>query len=439
MSTTQQLSATQQSPVTLALVGAGMRGLIYARHALASGAGRIAAIAEPREENRKAAAVEFGVPEDAVFDDWRALATALAAGQVEHIDAAVIATQDRMHLEPAVAFAGLGCHLLLEKPMAPNEADSRRIVEAAEAADVILAVCHVMRYTPYTRTLKQVLDAGTIGDIISVQHLEPVGWWHQAHSFVRGNWRSERESSPMLLAKSSHDVDWLIHIIGEQPARVCSFGSLTHFREQNAPAGSTANCLDCPVENTCPYSAKRIYLDCLGDPEKEFWPLSVVTSARTEEGVLDALRGSQYGRCVYRCDNDVVDHQVVDLEFPSGATASFTMTAFTRLEHRKTRIFGTRGLIEGDGVRLWITDFLTDTDRIVDTGTDAGASAAEGHGGGDRELLDRFLEAVATGDRAKVLSDGPSSLATHRAVWAAERARTDGAVVVLDANPTPHL
>jgi len=210
-----------------------------------------------------------------------------------------------------------------------------------------------------------------------------------------------------------------------------------HFREENAPEGSTANCLDCPVEPTCPYSAKRIYLDCLGDPLKEFWPLSVVTVARTKEGVLAALRDSQYGRCVYRCDNDVVDHQVVNMEFPGGATTSFTMMPFTRLEHRKTRVFGTRGLIEGDGMKLLITDFLTDTDEVVDTGTD-GASAAEGHGGGDAAMIDRFLDAVATGDRTRILSDGPSSLATHRAVWAAERARKDGAVVVLDQNPPSH-
>ncbi|MCQ0014647.1 Gfo/Idh/MocA family oxidoreductase [Actinomadura madurae] len=182
---------------------------------------------------------------------------------------------------------------------------------------------------------------------MSVQHLEPVGWWHHAHSYVRGNWRRADESGPMLMTKSVHDVDWLIHVMGEIPARVSSFGRLSHFRPENRPSGAAARCVDCAVEPRCPYSATRLYLSCLGDPGREAWPLGAVTDDRTEEGVLRALREGPYGRCVYACDNDVVDHQVVNMEFPSGATGVFTMTAFSPAAQRQTRVFGTSGCLEG--------------------------------------------------------------------------------------------
>ncbi|MEU8324233.1 Gfo/Idh/MocA family oxidoreductase [Nonomuraea sp. NPDC048881] len=417
--------------VTLAVAGAGLRSTLYARRALTTGRARIVAVAEPDPRRRAAFAAEHGIAPGNVFADWADL---VAAGRLA--DAVIIGTQDRMHAEPAVAAADLGYHILLEKPMAPTEEEAARIAEAAERNGVILAVCHVMRYTDYTRALKSLLDRGAVGQIMNIQHLEQVGWWHQAHSFVRGNWRNEAESAPLLLAKACHDLDWMAYVKGSLPHRVSSFGDLVYFREEQAPAGATANCLDCPVEATCPYSAKRLYLGCLGDPDKEWWPLSAVTADHTEAGVLTALREGPYGRCVFACDNDVVDSQVVNLEFADGATASLTVTAFAALEHRKTRIFGTHGSIEGDGVRLRLHDFLTDRITEIDTRTGAGASMAGGHGGGDDGLMDAFLDAVACGDPAMIRSSGHESLATHRVVWAAERARLSGTVITL-AEPSP--
>jgi predicted dehydrogenase len=300
----------------------------------------------------------------------------------------------------------------------------------------------VLRYTPYTRTLRRLLETGTVGRLVSVQHLEPVGWWHHAHSFVRGNWRRQDTSAPMLLTKSCHDIDWLIHLFGELPDRVASFGGLTHFRAEDRPEGAADRCLDCPLEPRCPYSAKRLYLGCLGDPDQEFWPLSAVTEEHTERAVLDALRTGPYGRCVYAGDNDVVDHQVVNMEFPSGATCSFTMSAFTPMEHRRTRLMGTHGFIDGDGHTLRVVDFRTGEERTVDADEDGGAtagpSAGDGHGGGDEALTEAFLTAVSTGDASTLRSDAAESLATHRVVWAAERARVTGTVVRLDdvAHPT---
>jgi len=410
--------------VRLAVVGAGLRGQRYARRAVATGAGRPVAVAEPDEGRRSRFATEFGLDPGAVFRDWRDL---VAAGRLA--DAAIVATPDREHTGPAVALADQGYHLMLEKPMAPTEQEAIRITEAVERNKVIFALCHVLRYTSYSRTVKQLLDDGRIGTLTSVQHLEPVGWWHQAHSFVRGEWSNSRTSSSMLLAKACHDIDWLLYLVGRPVARVSSFGRLSHFRAAARPEGAADRCLDCPLEPTCPYSAPRLYLGCLGDPAKEFWPLSAVTTEHTEAGVRAALRDGPYGRCVYASDNDAVDHQVVTMEFADGATCSFTMTAFSPFELRKTRLFGTHGYLEGDGDRLRLVDFRTGEEEIIGTGGTGDLEAD--HTDADEMLTDTFLAAVAANDPARLSSDAATSLAGHQVVWAAERARRTGTVVLL--------
>jgi predicted dehydrogenase len=410
--------------VRLAVVGAGLRGQRYARHAVATGAGRPVAVAEPDAGRRERFAAEFDLDESAVFRDWRELA---AAGRLA--DAAIIATPDREHTGPAVALADLGYHLMLEKPMAPTEEEAVRITAAVERNKVIFALCHVLRYTEYSRAVKRLLAAGRIGTLISVQHLEPVGWWHHAHSFVRGEWSDSRTSSPMLLAKACHDIDWLMHLVGRPVARVSSIGRLSHFRPESRPEGAAGRCLDCPLEPTCPYSAPRLYLGCLGDPDKEFWPLSAVTADHTEAGVRAALRDGPYGRCVYASDNDAVDHQVVTMEFTDGATCSFTMTAFSPFELRKTRLFGTHGYLEGDGAQLRLLDFRTGEEEVIHVGGTGDLEAD--HTGADETLTDAFLAAVAANDPGLLNSDAATSLASHQVVWAAERSRHEGTMVTL--------
>ncbi|MCG5214074.1 Gfo/Idh/MocA family oxidoreductase [Streptosporangium sp. KLBMP 9127] len=417
--------------VTLAVIGAGLRGTGYARLARQGGLAEVVAVAEPDQGRRADFAAEHGIPAERVFADWRDL---LADGRLA--DAVIVATQDRLHLQPAVRAAELGYHILLEKPMAPTAEDAEAIAEAADRNGVILAVCHVLRYAPYTMRLKELLDEGRIGQIMNIQHLEQVGWWHQAHSFVRGNWRNEAESAPMLLAKACHDLDWLVHIKGDVPERVSSFGKLVHFTEESKPAGAADRCLDCSIEPTCPYSARRLYMECLADPDRHVWPLGAITRDFTEEGVLTALREGPYGRCVYACDNDVVDSQVVIMEFADGTSATCTMTAFGALEHRKTRIFGTHGSIECDGETLRVHDFITDEVSVVDALSGADASAASGHGGGDGALMEAFIAAVRDNNPALVSTDAQASLATHRVVWAAEQARHTRTVVSI--GKTPH-
>ena len=233
-------------PVTLLVVGAGGRGSGYSTFAtMWPDRAKVVGVAEPREFYRQRLVKNHQIAPEHTFTDWRQ-----AAAKPRFADAVLICTQDAMHADPAVAFAALGYHIMLEKPMAPNAADCRRIVAAVKQSGKMFAVGHVMRYTHYTRTMKRLLTEGRIGQVVSIQHLEPVGFWHQAHSFVRGNWRNEAESSCMLLAKSCHDLDWLHYLMARPCTHVASFGSLFHFHQGAKPAGAADRCLDCRVEAT---------------------------------------------------------------------------------------------------------------------------------------------------------------------------------------------
>ena len=334
---------------------------------------------------------DHNISEELRFRDWKEV-----LARPKFADAVLICTQDAMHEEPAIAAAKLGYHILLEKPMAPTADACRRIVKAVKEAGVMFAVCHVLRYTPYTRKLKAVLDTGVIGNIVSIQHLEGLHHWHQAHSFVRGNWRNEAESSFMLLAKCCHDLDWLRYVMGEKCVKAHSFGSLYHLNRENQPAGAADRCTDCPaeVEAACPYSAIKIYLRDRLLKGHTLWPVNVLTEDVTEEGVEKALRQGPYGRCVYACDNDVVDHQCVNLEFEGGRTAQMIMTAYND-EGRITRIFGTRGYIKADSRMIWVKDFLTDKMTEYDSNVENDNNITTGHGGGDEGLMSAFISALA--------------------------------------------
>jgi predicted dehydrogenase len=233
----------------------------------------------------------------------------------------------------------------------------------------------------------------------------------------------------MLLAKSSHDLDWIRYVIGKKCTTVSSFGSLTHFHKGNKPETAGTNCMECDYEPECPYSAKKFYLE-LFERGKTGWPLSTITSEMTKGGIIHELRTGPYGRCVYECDNDVVDHQVVNMEFEGGETASFTMTAFTKARQRETRIFGTRGELYGNGKKIQIHQFLTGKTEIIDTSDDVPTSLAD-HGGGDYGLIDAFVSAVAQNNPKLILSGPEETLETHLMTFAAERSRKEGKIIRL--------
>lgn len=414
------------SAVSLVLVGCGARGATYAAVARQfPDELEVVAICDLRPEYRAGLAVLHTVPETRQFSDWRELLS-----QPRLAAAAVISLPDALHVEVAVALAAKGYHLLLEKPMATDPDGCQRIAEAVRQHGVLLSVCHVMRYSKYTRMLKRVLAEGRIGDLVSVQHLEPVGVLRQTHAFVRGNWRNSRESTFMLMSKSCHDIDWICHLMGNRCRQVSSFGGLFHFRAENRPVGAANRCLGCGIESSCPYSALRLYLGLLQKGGEEGL-LRILTPEVSEAGILEALRSGPYGRCVYACDNDVVDHQVVIMEFDGGATASFTMTGFTPTCDRLTHIGGTAGYIYGNGQQFSIHDYATGREQLC-LPEEMDEAPGDRHGGGDIGVIRALAAAIRTGDAGLILSGAEETLASHRLVFAAERARIEGRVIGLD-------
>ncbi|KAK3872094.1 hypothetical protein Pcinc_022815 [Petrolisthes cinctipes] len=445
--TTKQQQKQQQQhhdgprKVTVVVIGAGHRGKNYAQYALQyPHLLDVVGVAEPRQYTRQHFQHTHSLPDDRCYETWEELSEA-----AKFADCAVVSTQDQLHVEPAVAMARKGYHILLEKPMAVREEDCRTIYEEAMKAGVILAVCHVLRYYPPVRKLKELINAGVIGEVVNINHTEPVGFYHFAHSFVRGNWRKTSLSTFSLLAKCCHDVDLVLYLMGnnKECTRLSSFGSLHHFRKENKPLGGGSRCLECKVESTCPYSAKKIYLDSC--PTKPSWPTSAVCDIEdSPHGYLheltQAVRNGPYGKCVYESDNDVCDNQVVNFEFSDGATATLTMIAFTKnLCTRKAEVYGTRGQLvwdEARGGHVDHYDFLTRTTKIYSFEEDIQeVPESWGHGGADFFLMEAFVKAVASGDRKHIISGPRESLQTHLLAFAAEESRVKGEVMCPEQDP----
>jgi predicted dehydrogenase len=291
-------------------------------------------------------------------------------------------------------------------------------------------VCHVLRYAPFFAALHGVVASGLLGDIVTVEHRENVVYWHMAHSYVRGNWARSGRSSPMILAKCCHDLDLLVWAMDDNPVtRVHSFGSLMHFRAENAPRGATERCTDgCPAADDCPFYAPRVYLtDNLG------WPTETISVDLSYEACLRALQTGPYGRCVYRADNDVVDHQVVSMEYGSGATATLVMHGHSDEEERTIRYDGTRATLRAR-FRYSGTSEITVHDHLTGRveGVPVGGEGEDGHGGGDSRLLLDFAEAVRD-PRAPVRTSARTALESHLLAFAAERSRLKHAEIDMAA------
>ncbi|WP_269939934.1 Gfo/Idh/MocA family protein [Arthrobacter sp. HY1533] len=410
--------------IRLAVVGAGMRGHAYASEAALLPGVEVVAVAENSPTALRRFAELF--PDAQVFDDWQDL-----AAQPQLADAVIVSLPDHLHRDASVTFAEAGYDILLEKPIATSPEDCDDIEAAANANGVSVTVCHVLRYTTYTQKLQQLLADGAIGDIMQIEHLEPVGHHHFAHSFVRGNWARSKTAHSLLLAKSCHDIDWLLHIMGRPVERVSSFGSLGYFRKESQPEGASDRCFTCPVASSCAFDAVRFYRSGLNNPgSAEEYNARVMAGEVTPEAIDKALETGPWGRCVYLCDNDVVDHQSVQMEFSEGRLASFTLTAFAEGSNRKTRLFGTAGQITGDGRMISVYDFRTLKTTVYDT-DELGFDAAAGHGGGDRGLMRAFIAALREASPEAMSSSINASMASHRVVFAAEEARLNGTVVSL--------
>lgn len=413
--------------IKVILIGAGNRGTTYARHAYdACPELEIIAVADPNPVRRNHIKEKFGLPDSACFEGWKDI---LALDKFA--DAAIIATQDQMHFEPAMKAIELGYHLLLEKPAAPTPEECYKIAEAANKKGVSVTICHVLRFTPFFTTLKRLIDEGKIGKVMNINHYEGVGHIHYSHSFTRGNWHKESDSSPMLLAKSCHDIDILQWLVGEKCTRVHSFGTLSHFCAANKPEGAPEYCyMGCPAAETCPYNAEKIYA-C----EKSHYISRAANSERpTKDDVQRVLTETNYGRCVYQCDNDVVDHQVVSLEYEGGATVSFSMSAFNE-GGRRIHIMGTKGEVYANMKDKTVTLYEFETGKktevpILDAITNQEITG--GHGGGDRGIMRALSEYLSGTYKGNALTDISTSVANHLTVFAAEQARREGRVVTVE-------
>ncbi|MFB4327787.1 Gfo/Idh/MocA family protein [Paenibacillus sp. CR_12] len=408
--------------VKVALIGAGLRGINYMEYALQHPHEmEVVAVAEPNRQRREQFQERHGLEDAACFENWNDFFTAPKVA-----DAVFICTQDKQHFEPTMRALAAGYHVLLEKPMSPDPEECIRMGEMASQAGLVFSICHVLRYTPFFSTIKELLEREAIGRLMSIQHNENVGYWHQAHSFVRGNWRRTEDSSPMILAKSCHDLDMLLWLADSDCVRVSSFGSLSHFTDAQAPEGAPKRCLDgCPVSDECLYYAPDHYLT-----EDTNWPTSAISDDMSYDARYQALLEGPYGRCVYHCDNDVVDHQVVNMEFANSVTVAFTMSAFTRDVSRTIKLMGTRGEIRGAMEKNEI-EIIHFGSGKVERISFADRGGHVGHGGGDMGLIKDFLRLVQTGGNNQGLTSASRSVQSHLMAFAAEQSRVDGKIIEL--------
>jgi predicted dehydrogenase len=415
------------TPIPVALIGAGNRGrYVYGAYARRNPERmRIVALAEPHAERRSATAAEHGLPREHVFADWRELLAARSEAQV-----AVIATGDTEHVEPTLAALAGGLHVLLEKPMALDAADCVRVVEAAERARRILQIGHVLRYMDFYARVQEIAASGRLGALQMLDLREHVSYWHMAHSYVRGKFRNREVAAPFILAKSCHDLDLMAWLAASPSAQVSSFGALGTYVPERAPAGAPERCsAQCPVQATCPWDAERFYLT----PEESVarhWPWSDLSVEPAREARRRALAASPYGRCVFRCDNDVMDHQVVSIVFENGLIGTLGVHGCATEERRTVRISGTHGELRGI-----MQTGLIEVSRHGSSELETIRITASpfGHSRGDRGLLDHFCDVVARDAPDEVRASGRVALESHLLGFAAERARIEGRVVDMSA------
>lgn len=409
-------------PITAIVLGAGMRGAdAYAPFALSyPDQLNIVGVAEPDAVRRHRFATAHDIAPANSFTTWQAV-----FDRPKFADVIINTTQDQMHFASTVAALEAGYDVLLEKPITNTLAETVQLVQLAEKNGRLLQICHVLRYTNFFTKVHEIVASGRLGEIITVEHRENVRYTHMAHSFVRGNWGNAAQSSPMILAKCCHDLDILFWNMGQPVTRLQSFGSLIHFRPENAPANATDRCTDpCPAAPDCPFDARRYYLE----PIHINWARKI-TNQPTAEGIQLALENGRYGRCVYQCDNNVVDHQTVNMQFANGASVVLFMHGHSPEESRTMRYDGSRATLRGkfDYVNGYIEihDHLTDT--VEKLNIPAGNS---GHGGGDEGIIQGFVQAMR--GQQPPLTAARDSLESHLLAFAAEESRLNGTVIDME-------
>ncbi len=405
-------------PVRAITLGAGARGTVYGDFAIEyPDQLQIVAVSDPNQLRTERYARKHDIAQDNCYADWTEVFR-----RPKFADAVIIATPDHLHYAPCMEALKMGYDVLLEKPISPSEQECRDILGLARSTGAIVAVCHVLRYAPYFVRLRELVHSGIIGEVISLQHMEPIEHTHMAHSYVRGNWHNSQTSTPILLAKSCHDLDIIKWILGKEARSIQAFGNLKWFTEKNAPPGSTHRCMDgCAAEPGCPYSALKIY-----HRKRQRTYVFDLPEQKNRQGaaILANLKTSDYGRCVYRMNNDQCDHYTANILFDDGITATFNMEAFTPWGGRRTRIMGSMGFIEGDMDHFAVHNFRTDTIKRYESRTDEIENYKnEGHGGGDWRLVADWIQAVAQKNASLLTSTIDASIESHIMCFMAEESR----------------
>jgi len=397
-------------PITAITLGAGNRGNVYGGYAIKFPEQLdIVGVAEPIAIRNGRYAKKHAIQEENRFNTWEDVFK-----KPKFADAIIITTPDRLHYGPCMKALEMGYDVLLEKPISPSEKECRDILNLAKESGRIVAVCHVLRYAPYFVKLKELMQSGAIGEVISIQHMEPISHVHMSHSYVRGNWHNSKETTPIILAKSCHDLDILRWMVGKHCRIIQAFGDLKWFRKENAPPGSTDRCIDkCAIEATCPYSALRIY-----HRDRKWLHHFDLPEEKDKQGdaILNYLKTSNFGKCVYQMDNDQPDHYTTNLLFEDNVTASFSMEAFTSYEGRRTRVMGSMGDIVGDMSSFVLTDFRTGQKTEWKETSDM-------HGGGDWRLVANWIQAISKKDASLLTSTIDQSIESHIMGFMAEESR----------------
>ncbi|KAL8837602.1 MAG: hypothetical protein Q9170_002479 [Blastenia crenularia] len=492
----------------LLIIGAGARGNAYARAISESTNACVYAVADPIRSKREALGRKYIWKDDdpvtgQSFDDWRdylayeqSRRKRKSTGELVEpgVDGVFICTLDETHAEIIVKLTPLNLHIMSEKPLASTLNDCLKIYKVlkspnGELSRALFSVGHVLHYSPHNILLRKLLvEDRVIGEILSIEHTEPVGWWHFSHSYVRGNWRKESKTAPSLLTKSCHDIDFLLWLLctpspgtdgpPHQPTHVGSTGSLKYFKRSRKPdlAGDATNCLACPAERKCTYSAKKIYEEKFLASGNAGWPIHIIdpeiedlVETKGMQWATERLRNRLaenydentpneeverrpwFGRCVYESDNDVCDDQIVTmtwdddplphglsdkrLEGRGAKTAVFHMIAQTEKQcERRGRVYGSKGEIEYDGKMIRVYDFATSKAEVYYPHQPGG-----GHGGGDDGLTRHFVNAMEAVEQDSMpIGDAQTVyigctledvIRSHAMVFAAEEARRKKSVI----------
>lgn len=403
----------------VAVVGCGNRGHeAYAKELVQYEGVEIVAALDWDQRKLDKVKKEFNISDEYIFKDEKDFFDKLE--KEKFADTIIIATYDREHYDITMKALDMNLNILLEKPISPIREEVLNIANKAKGYEKVFMICHVLRYSPFFRKIKELIDEGAIGELININHNENIGYFHFAHSFVRGNWRNSVESSPLILQKSCHDMDILLYLTGKMPKSISAYGSLTYFKEENQPEGAADRCLSCKYQDSCIFSVKDFYTIGRG----RGWR-AVVDPKITDESLKKALEEGPYGRCVFKSDNDVCDHQSIAIQFEDEVSATFNLSAFAKDVHRNIKIQGTKGEIIADDLtqEIRVNVFGKDEDRLFKVNNMFG-----GHGGSDRAIIKAFYDAC-NGSVDEVKTGAMESLASHLMCFDAEKSRKEKLMV----------